>query len=96
MSQLARFIAMLASPLSLMILSVPLSTIYSKYISLREIYQMQLTMPENIRYLVYDNTGSIERLQKREMIDVTEQINQRLKHFGISRQLQEVLERRKK
>jgi hypothetical protein len=79
---------MLASPLSIMMLSIPLASIYNKYISLREIYQMQLTMPENVRYLIYDNTEFGER-DKQEMIDVTEEIHQSLKHLGISRQVQE-------
>lgn len=59
---------MFVSLLSLMVVSIPLSSIYNKYISVREIYQIQLTMPENIRYLVYNNND-----------DVTEQINRRLK-----------------
>ncbi|CAF2835731.1 unnamed protein product [Rotaria sp. Silwood2] len=87
MSHLARFIAMLASPLSIMILSIPLSTIYSKYISSCEIYQMQLVMPENVRYLVYDNKKIVKRdnkLQKNEIIDVTEQIHRNLKRLRIN------------
>ena len=83
---------MLASPLSIMMLSIPLASIYNKYISLREVYQLQLTMPENVRYLIYD---SIEFLEKnnQELVDVTEQINQSLKYLGISRQLQNELDR---
>ncbi|CAF1011857.1 unnamed protein product [Rotaria sp. Silwood1] len=87
MSHLARFIAMLASPLSIMILSIPLSSIYSKYISLREIYQMQLVMPENVRYLINDDTKCVKRdhkLQKNEIIDVTEQIHRNLKRLRIN------------
>jgi hypothetical protein len=83
-SNLAHFIAMLASPLSIMMLSVPLASVYNKYISIREIYQMQLTMPENVRYFIDDNI---------EFVDVTEQINQSLKYLGISHQLQEELDR---
>ncbi|UJR33148.1 hypothetical protein I4U23_020605 [Adineta vaga] len=62
-SHVARFIAILA-PLSMMMLSVPLSSIYSKYISQREIYRMQLIMPENIRYLVYNDAEFIENLKQ--------------------------------
>ena len=94
MSKLALFIAMLASPLSIMMLTVPLSSIYNTYISLGEIYQMQLAMPENVRYLVYDNTECNDKLQKQETNDVTEEINGKLKYLGISRQLQEELDRR--
>ncbi len=67
---------MFVSLLSLMMVSIPLSSIYNKYISVREIYQIQLTMPENIRYLVYNNND-----------DVTEQINESLKYFGINRKI---------
>ncbi|CAF0816290.1 unnamed protein product [Rotaria sordida] len=87
MSHLSRFIAMLASPLSIMILSIPLSSIYSKYISLHEIYQMQLIMPENVRYLIYDRMKLFKRdnkLQKNEIIDITEQIHRNLKHLRIN------------
>ena len=95
MSQLARFIAMLASPLSIMILSVPLSSIYSKYTTICEIYQIQLAIPENIHYLTYDNTSIVGKLPQQEIIDVTEQINETLQHLGISQQLEEELNRRK-
>jgi hypothetical protein len=84
MSQLARFIAMFASPLSIMMLSVPLSSIYRKYTSICDTYRMQITMPEHIRYLVHDQTGTIgqhSRLQRRAILDVTERINRILKHF---------------
>jgi hypothetical protein len=81
MSALTHIFAMLASPLSIMMMSVPLSSIYSKYTSIYEVYQMQLAMPENIRYVIYDNTemiGQYKKLQEQEMIDVTEQINRNL------------------
>lgn len=87
MSRLARFIAMAASPLSLMLLSIPLSSIYSKYVLFREAYRIQSTMKENIRYVIYDNTKSIERnnkWQKRKKLDVTQQIHEYLKKLSLS------------
>ena len=73
---------MLTSLLSLMMLSLPLSSIYSKYISLREINEM----PKNIRYVIDEKSLFIERDQG--IIDVTEQVNERLKYFGINRLIQ--------
>ena len=88
---------MLASPLSIMVLAVPLSSIYSKYIAQQQIYRMQLSMPENVRYLI-DDCGEFsdedEKLHTIEMIDATEQINESLKRFGSSRQLQDESHRR--
>lgn len=92
MSQLARFIAMLASPLSIMMLSVPLSSIYSKYKSISEIHQMQLAMPEQVRYLVADATGTVgqhSHVQRKAITDVTDRIQRGLKRLDRLRQVEE-------
>jgi hypothetical protein len=45
-----------------------------------------LSTPLSVGYLIYDNTGFVEqdyKFQKQEMIDVSEQVTERLKHSGI-------------
>ena len=90
MSPLARFVSMLVSPLSIMMLSVPLSAIYSKYSSICENYQTQIVLPEHIHYSIYDRvgtTGKHARYQRHTIVDVTKRINRALKHLGINRRL---------
>jgi hypothetical protein len=92
MSQLARFIAMFASPLSIMMLSVPLSSIYSKNTSISEIHQLQLAMPEQVRYFVSDTTGIVgqhSRVQRKAINDVTDRIQRGLKRLDRLRQVEE-------
>lgn len=80
MSHAARLIAMLATPLSIIILSVPLSSIYSKYISLRKDFQVQLSTSKNVRYVIYD-----EKSYKKFSSDVTEHIQNNLEHLRFNR-----------
>lgn len=72
---MTHFISMLASLLSLMMISLLLSAIYGQYVAIREVYQMQVTSPEKIRYVIDDD----------EVKDVTVQVNERLKYFNICR-----------
>ena len=88
MSSLARFVAMLASPLSMMMLSLPLSAIYAAYASTYEIYQMQLKHPDLVRYVVHDTTGTTgqhSQVQRRAIADVTTRVNSNLKFFRTNR-----------
>lgn len=70
---------MFTSLLSLMMISILLSAIYSQYVAMREVYQIQVTNPENIRYLIDDHQTTIQRE------DVTVEVNERLKYFNICR-----------
>ena len=74
---------MLASLMSLMMVSIVLSAIYGQYIAIREVYQMQLTSPENIRYLLDDRHRLSE--ESDGVRDVTVEIKERLKYFNIRR-----------
>lgn len=70
---------MLASLLSLMMVSIVLSAIYGQYIAIRQVCQMQLTSPENLRYLLDDRHALIQ--------DVTVEIKTRLKYLNIPRRM---------
>ena len=70
------FISMFASLLSLMMITILLSAVYSQYVAMREVHQMQVTSPEKIRYVIDDEVG-----------DVTVQVNERLRYFNICRRL---------
>lgn len=82
-TSIAHFISMLASLLSLMMVSIVLSAIYAQYIAIREVYQIQLASPENVRYLLDDRHGLSEEMDG--VRDVTVEIKERLKYLNIRR-----------
>jgi len=72
-STLANFIGMLASLSSLMIFSLILSSIYRKYMFIREYDDAQRIDPENVRYFIYENK------KQQQTRDITDEIKTRLK-----------------
>ena len=72
-STLANFIGMLASLSSLMIFSLILSSIYRKYMFIREYDDAQRIDPENVRYFIYENKN------QQQTRDITDEIKTRLK-----------------
>ena len=72
-STLANFIGMLASLSSLMIFSLILSSIYRKYMFIREYDDAQRIDPENVRYFIYENKN------QQQTRNITDEIKTRLK-----------------
>ena len=72
-STLANFIGMLASLSSLMIFSLILSSIYRKYMFIREYDDAQRIDPENVRYFIYENK------KQQQTRNITDEIKTRLK-----------------